>query len=100
MPFIALLGLIDETKNKKLFGVIKSIVIWIFITPFFVFVIDALGDSMAIYYLNGLFQFLIGCFLINFYKFPRSFIFFALLFPVFSNLYFLIYGSIKNNINK
>ncbi len=100
LPFIALLGFIDKTKNEKIFKTIKGIVIWIFITPFLVLAISSFGDNISINYLNGWLQFLIGCFLIDFYKFPRSLVFFALFVPGLSNLYFLIYGPIKNLNNQ
>jgi|GEM_PF-5749096 len=80
-------------KSGKISEIIKSVILWIFITPVLVVVVDSVaGDSMAVNYLNGLLQFFIGGFLIGFYKLPKNFIFLAFILPGLANLYFLIYG--------
>ncbi len=93
-PLIILVIITYRNKNKVLLGIINSIIIWLFIALFPSAIIGYLRNAPAAYLFGGI-QFIMGCFLIQYYKFPRSFIFLGLFLSIFANLYFLIYGAIR-----
>lgn len=91
LPFF----IIAQVGNFKLQVVGRSTLIWIFLLPIplLIHATQLPNSKMVIYFVETL----IGIYIILFYKIPYSFIILALILPGISNLYFLLYGSLKQN---